>query len=39
MLERANKPDAMRFAMVTRPIEANEDINAGRTYGYDEATL
>lgn len=37
MLERATKPDAMRAAMLTRAIEANEDIKAGRTYGYNEA--
>lgn len=37
MLERATKPDAMRAAMLTRAIESNEDIKAGRSYGYDEA--
>jgi len=37
MLERATKPDAMRAAMLTRAIESNEDIKAGRGYGYDEA--
>lgn len=37
MVSRATKPDAMRASMLARAIEANEDIRAGRTFGYDEA--
>jgi len=37
MRKRFIKPDAISVAMVKRAIESNEDIKAGRTFGYEEA--